>query len=145
VTVTYGVAVRGEEKKIYDLLMLMYEEVGIARLAPIKVVDEIERFMTEGAIFVARDGDDIIASVGIGPSQFWYSEDWHLQDSWTFVKKGYRRSRHALVLLKMVKDFAKTVGMPLAVGVFSPGGVEKKNKLFRRLFTPVGEMFIEDF
>jgi len=130
VTVTYGVAVRGEERKIYDLLMLMYEETGIASLSKAKVANEIDRLMDEGVIFVAREGESIVATMGVGPSQFWYSDDWHIQDSWLFVKKGYRRSRHALVIMKAVKKFAKSAHLPLAVGVFAPKGVERKNKLF---------------
>jgi hypothetical protein len=58
------------------------------------------------------------------------------------VQKGARRSTAGRELLKAAKTFADNAGLMLLVAVANLHQTERKNLLYRRLFTPIGEMFI---
>ena len=142
---TYRIAQEKDLEAVYDVLKEMHEEVGMSTWAVEKSLRQIVNLLEEGVIFLAEISGRIVGTVGLGPSQWWYSEDFFLTDYWTFVRKGYRRSAIANELLKQAKEFAQRVNLPIAVAVLSPTDVPRKNALFKRHFTPVGEIFVEGF
>ena len=142
---TYRTALPHDVKDIYEMLLEMHKEIALANLDDAKAIMFIEGVVSDGICYLAHVGDVLVGSIGLGPQQFWYSSDWFLGDYWTFVREGYRKSRIASDLLVRAKEFSDGIDIPIAVGVFSKGDVPRKNKLFRRHFTPVGEMFVEGF
>ena len=141
--IEFRIAEAEDSEALYDLLLEMHDEVGLFPLAERKVRAKIALVLDEGACFVAEVDGTIVGSIGVVPEQMWYTDDFMLADKWTFVKQNWRRSRVAIGLLRRAKEFAKRAGLPLAVGVFGAKDTARKNALFGRLFTPVGEMFME--
>ena len=142
---TYRIAQEKDLEEVFEVLREMHEEVGLSSLSVEKTVHQIVTLFNEGVIFLAVISGRIVGTMGIGPAQWWYSDDFYLTDYWTFVRKGYRRSMIASDLLQQAKDFAQKIEFPIAVAVLSPTDVPRKNALFRRHFTPVGEIFVEGF
>ena len=143
--ITYRVGREEDIADIYDLLMAMHKEVGLVPVDKMKTLRKIVEVIENGMAFLAFADKRLVGSVGIAPANFWYSTSTHLQDYWTFVRPGFRKSRIAYNLLKRTKGFASKASIPLAIGVFSPDQAKRKNAMFRRLFNPVGEMFVEGF
>ena len=137
-------ATRNDARDIFRLLMEMYEDVGMAGLSGVKVANTINTLLDNGAIFIVRDAkDELVGSIGVNRQSFWYSEDDHFADYWTYVRKNARKSRAIFLLLNAVRDHARCQGLPLFMGVLTPKDAERKNRLFRRYMTPVGELFAE--
>ena len=90
----------------------------------------------------SNDDDEIVASVGAGVGQQWYSNDHHIGDYWMFVGKGYRRSMAAQKLIEMLRVFARGVKLPLYVAIVSKQDTKRKNALYRRRFKAIGESFM---
>lgn len=139
---TYRGATMAVAPNIFELLQEMYAEVGLLTMSEAKVLKQIDSVLKTGACFLAMIDDEVVGSVGIEPSVMWWSEDVVLSERWTFVKKDYRRSTIAKDLLKLIDDFSVKMDMTLVIGVFSPSQTVAKNRLFRRFFQPIGEIFI---
>lgn len=106
-----------------------------------KALQTIDRVFKEGLIIVAEVDGKIVGSIGLIARQWWFSDRWFLGDNWIFVSKDHRKSRIAIQMLKRAKQFADKTGLPLFVDIFSFNQVKRKNRLFRRYFTPIGEGF----
>lgn len=83
------------------------------------------------------------ASVGLVVTQFWYTEEWHLEECWNCVSKRERNSKYASELLKFSKNVQRQMSIPLMMGILSDIRTEAKVRLFRReLGDPVGAVFV---
>lgn len=138
----YRSAAPEDIKGLFNLLVTMHAESAIASLSPERALARIASLIEQGIVIIAERGDVIVGSVGLGFDQWWYSDDWHLRDFWTYVHPEHRHSSIGANLIRLAKCAAQDRRVPLCVGVFSDDGTERKNKLFRRHMTPVGETFI---
>ena len=137
--VEFRLATFEDVPEIYELLLAMHEEVGLATLAPLKVLQTIEAVLANGFVMLATKGEQVIGAVGLDVREWWYSNDSYLGDRWTFVHPDHRSPTTAPRLLAKALEVADKTGLPVVMGVLSPHDVERKNKLFRRHLTPVGE------
>ncbi len=136
-------AVRDDLMQVFHLLQEMAAEFPKPLPADdTKVLQTIDALFKDGLILVAEVDGKIVGSIGLGPTQWWFSEVWLLGDKWIFVSKKHRKSRIAIQMFKRIKEFADKADMPMAVSIFSFNQVKRKNSFFRRYFTPVGESFL---
>lgn len=134
-------AVSADIPGVFRLLQEMHRELPMMSVDDPKALAFIEHLLETGFILVAEADGKIVGSIGIGPQQWWFSDDWFLADYWTFVSKDSRRSQIAPEMLTRIKEFADKAGMPLMMGIFSLEQVKRKNKLYRKHFKPMGEVF----
>ena len=135
-------AVRADVPQIFHLLQEMHRELPMMPVDLTKSLAFIDHVLETGFILVAEvDGRRIVGSIGVGPDQWWFSDRWFLADYWTYVSKGHRRSRIAVQMFTKIKEFADRTSMPLMMGVFSIDQVNRKNKLYRKHFKSMGEIF----
>ncbi len=106
-----------------------------------KALGEISRLIEEGIVLVAEQDSMVIGSISFDVHEWWFSDDVFLCEVWTFVRPESRQSKAAETLLRRARALAEEAETPLVVGIFSPHQAERKNKLFRRFFKPVGEIF----
>lgn len=139
---------------IYDLLTTrLYHENGVFSVCPEKVIETITH-ATEGrggVIGIIEENGEIAASIGMQLGQFWYSEDWHVEELWNFVRKEYRnhignerRSFYAKDLINFGKWFSEQMKMILNIGIISTERTEAKVRLYQRSLTPVGCFFMHN-
>lgn len=128
---------------LHALLLEMHAEMSFFPLAEAKGHAKIVEVLETGVCLLAECEEALVGSIGLLPVQLWYTESYMLADVWTFVKKEHRKSRVAVEMLKMIKGFCARAGLPLAMAVVSPHEAERKNILYRRYLTPVGEMYME--
>ena len=141
-TVTVRPALERELPEVLALLLLFHKEMKAISLNREKLIWRIDRVFREGVILIAIRGGKPVGTMGISPAQWWFSDDWYLGDFWMFVRKGDRRSTAAADILKKAKEFSDRVGLPLFTDVMNMHETKRKNSLYRRHFTTVGERFV---
>lgn len=85
----------------------------------------------------------IEASIGMMITQHWYTDAWHVEELFNFVRPKFRRSRHANALIAFAKDVQIKLEIPLLIGILSCKDTKEKIKLYsRRLGEPAGAYFV---
>src|SRR5690606_7256198 len=82
-SVIVRLATQDDAPKIFDLLKLMHAEVGLAPMAPDKVVRRMVAAIDGGFVLVAERDGDIVGSIGLVVDSWWYSDRQLLRDLWT--------------------------------------------------------------
>lgn len=74
---------------------------------------------------------------------FWYSNELHLEELYSYVRPEFRRSGNAKALIEFAKVCAKQMNLPLLIGVVSNQRTQHKIRLYRRrLGDPAGAYFL---
>ena len=126
---------------LMDLLMLHGPEFPVVEINHIKSLSNIREFIEKSIVIVIEVDGRIVASSALVAEQFWYSDDWMLVDYWTFVHPKFRHPKITTTLLKSIRAMARKTKLPTLIGVRTVNQVRQKNRLFRRYFKPIGEMF----
>lgn len=146
------VATRADEDAIFALMYLAHKENGMGTMNPEKVWLGIRHALSRkgGVIGVIDGADGIEGMIFLNLSQWWYSDDWHLDEMMNFVHPEHRRKNHARMLIEFAKWFAEEIStgldepMPLFVGVLTTHRVEAKVRLYQRKLQQGGAVFFHN-
>lgn len=149
------VATLGDCEDLYKILVEgLYEENGAFSLSEKKVRDFIISAVTNqgGIIGVIEEKGEIAGIVGMVISQFWYSDDWHIEEYFNFTRPEFRkslgsenhRSNYAKDLINFAKWVSEKMGIVLNIGIISTTRTESKCRLYRRSLTPTGMFFMHN-
>lgn len=135
-----------DEENLFALLCMAYKENAPYRINPNKVRLMISSAARDREVIIgvidAPDGSGrIAASVGAMFSQWWYTDDWHIEDCWNFVHPDYRKSTFAKDLLNYSKWLSEQMKMPLHIGILTADRMESKIRFFSRQLLQVGASF----
>lgn len=134
-----------EIDKLYDFLLLLHEENGMFSVDEKKARATLGDLLTPPRGFVGIiDGDNgqPEAAVALYVTTWWYTNEPHITEFFTFVKKEARRSTHARRLIDFAKWVADGLEMPLHIGIISTHRSEAKQKLYRRMLPQVGAYYL---
>lgn len=133
-----------ERDTILKICRQNHEENGQFSLAMPKVEAMVDRaFSNQGAIVGTVGRERIEGIIIMLISQFWYTEDWCLEEVMNFVLPEHRRSTHAKDMIAFAKRCSDEIGIPLVIGVVANERTKAKIELYRRqLGDPVGGYFI---
>lgn len=140
VTIRVAEAERDAEAVLL-LLRQMHGENGLAPLAWDKVVARAREVFDSGIPLVADFAGEVIGSLGLLPSQWWYSNDWFLGESWVYVRPDSRKTRAAVMLVEAAQKAARDAELPLYIGVITTTELDRKAKFFGKYLKPVGVVF----
>ena len=138
-------ATHEEVGAIMSFLMMQRPEFPFLEVNHVKALSNIRLFIEKGFVLIVEVDGQIAGSAALVADQFWYSDDWIITDFWIFIAPKFRRTVAAVELLKSIRELARKIGLPTFVAVRSLKQVHQKNKLFRRYFRPVGELFLCEF
>lgn len=133
-----------DEPELMDLCRALHQENGLFSLDEDKVRAMLRRaFDQQGAIIGAVGAPGRIeGAIYMLISNFWYSNDWHLEELFSFVLPQHRRSSNAKELVSFAKRCSDELGIPLVIGVISNERTAAKVELYKRqLSTPAGAFF----
>jgi hypothetical protein len=135
-----------DEAAVYALLLDLHGENALGSLAPAKVEAMLRRGTRgEGGVIGIIDGPrGIEASIGLVMTQWWYSEEWHLEEMWNFVHPDHRRSTHAKKLVEFAKWTSDRLGVPLLLGILTRHRLLPKMRLLQRQMPQVGALFLHN-
>jgi hypothetical protein len=129
---------------VLDICRQNHAENGQFGLSMRKVEGMVDKaFSNEGCIIGAVGSDRIEGIIMLLIAQFWYTDDWCLEETMNYVLPDYRRSTHAKDMISFAKRCSDEIGIPLVIGVVSNERTKAKIELYRRqLGEPCGGYFM---
>lgn len=131
--------------QLLEMGRALHEENGLMEVSESRIQD---------AALNGIRKDDIIFGV-IGPvgaveamiylvvGKFWYTDDLHIEELFTYVKPEFRASKNAKALVQFARDTADRLGVPLLIGILSNARTKPKIKLYERMLgAPAGAYFL---
>lgn len=109
-----------------------------------KVEGMVDRAFNNGGAVIGVVGREAIEGmILLLISQFWYSDDWCLEELQNYVSPEFRRSTNAKDMIRFAKRCSDEIGIPLVIGVVANERLRPKMELYRReLGDPVGGYFL---
>ena len=138
-------AVPADMPALIDLCIENHGENGQFSLNMPKVEDMLGRAFgkKDAVIGITGQPGRVEGAILLLISQFWYTQDWCLEEVFNYVRPEYRRSTHAKDMIQFGIRAADELAIPLVIGVVSNERTRAKVELYRRqLGDPVGGYFI---
>lgn len=134
-----------DKEAVIEICKEDHFENGQFSLSPPKLEAMVSRILDkgEGVIGLIRKSSEVEAVMLMQISQFWYTQDYCLEEVLNFVRPQYRRSTNAKDMIQFAKRCSDELGIPLVIGVVSNERTKPKIELYRRqLGESVGGYFI---
>jgi hypothetical protein len=134
-----------DEPEIMAMCRDLHRENGIFTMSDDKVRDYLRRaFAKQGAVIgVIGPPGRIEGSIYLMISDFWYSQEWHLAELWSYVMPQYRKSNNAKELINFAKRCSDELKVPAVIGIISNERTKAKVQLYQRqLGTAAGAFFL---
>lgn len=132
--------------EIHKLLMLMGQEVAVAPVDPIVVMEDIYALINtdgKGAFLMAVKGRDLVGVMGLENTRYRYSRETCIREVYLFVHPDHRCSEVLGALLNEARAIADMAEKELYVTIANPnrrrGRTEKVAALLR--YQPVGSIY----
>lgn len=135
-----------EVDDIMKLCRRLHRENGQFPMDDVMVRERIRDALTReklGIIGVIGKHHKIEAVIYLMLSSFWFTQEMHVEELFSYVPPEHRKSSHAKMLIEYAKETADALKMRLFIGVVSTIRTQAKVRLYRRqLGEPVGAYFI---
>ncbi len=135
-----------DEDRLYEFLVkYLYTENALFPMSPTKVRERIKAALlhTSGACGIIEGPDgEIQASIGMVMGTPWYSDDFYLDEIWTYVHPDHRKSDKAKRLIEFAKWVSTNIKVPVVIGIVTRKRLEPKIRLFQRQLPQVGAWFV---
>ena len=138
-------AVPDDAPELMDICRELHAENGLFSMNEQRVSMMLQKaFRNEGALIGALGPTGAIeGAIFMLISQYWYTDDWCLEELFNYVRPQYRRSSNAKELIGFGKRCSDELGIPLVIGVISNERTKAKVGLYQRqLADPVGAYFV---
>lgn len=142
-------ALPGEYESIMMLCRQLHRENGIFSLNEEKVARIIEAALTtderrqRGILGVIGHINELDGMMLLQVSQYYYSDDYFLEEMFSFVPPRARKSHNGKKLLQWAIKMQETLAIPLMIGIVSTHRTEAKVRLYRRsLGVEAGAFFL---
>lgn len=127
-----------EDDDFVAIMMLcrqLAKENALFPMSEEKVRIAVERAIRKDGMIMGVIGryGEIEGMMLLTVGQFWYTDDLHLEELFSFVPPRYRRSNNARKLIEWGKKMSDDLGVPFFVGVTSTIHTEAKVRLYRRM------------
>lgn len=139
-----------DAEDLFQMCRNLWEENGIFPMSKPKVrriieiaVNPASRKETEPVTIITAIGKPIEASLALCITQNWYTDAWHIEELWNFVRPDKRKSAYAKALLEYAKTIQAKMDLPLLIGILSSDRTHAKVRLYsRRYGAPSGAYFV---
>lgn len=130
-----------DAESLFEMCQLLWKENGVFPMSETKVRRMIEiavnpsvRTEVEPIAIIGALGPvgNVEASIAVCITQNWYTDAWHVEELWNFVRPDMRKSNHAKSLVEYSKKVATELQLPLMIGILSSDRTQGKVRLYRR-------------
>jgi hypothetical protein len=138
-------AIPVDAPELMEMCRDLHKENAMFSMNDAKVTAMLEKaFNQQGAIIGALGPTGHIeGAIFMLLSSFWYSDDFCLEELFSYVRPEYRRSTNAKELINFGKRCSDELGIPLVIGVVSNERTKAKVGLYQRqLSDPCGAYFM---
>ena len=138
------IATPADEEEIMRLMLAAFAEQPTFELNEDKIRTKIRQAtQREGGVIGVIDGPKGLEGYLFAQlAQYWYTDEWHLEELSNFVHPDHRHPGHAKALIEFAKWFAEQMSVPLLMGILSTKRLEAKIRLYTRQVRQVGAVFI---
>lgn len=140
---------RADWRDAPEVLAMCYElhrENGMFRMSERKVREYIEVALNrKGAVIgvIGEPGKRLQGSIYLLVSDHWYTDEWHLQELWSYVRPEFRKSNNAKELVNFSKRCSDEFHIPTVISIVSNDRTRAKIGLFQRMLgTAIGAVFV---
>ncbi len=127
-------AVLTDKPQIMEMCEENHRDNGQFSLAAHKVEGMIDRAFNGGGAIIGVVGQHQIEGMMVLLiSQFWYSDDWCLEELENYVRPQFRKSTHAKDMINFGRRCSDELGIPLVIGVVSNERTRAKMELYKRI------------
>lgn len=143
-----------EEEELMEMCREIHAENGLVSMAEEKVRAMLTRaFNKEGGIIgvIGKPGS-LEAIIMIVMTKFWSSNDDHLEELFSYVRRPFRtkfngadtvKMPHAESLVNFAKKCSDEIGIPLVIGIITNKRMAGKVRLYRSILGyPAGAYFV---
>ena len=138
-----------DRPEILAMCREMHAEHGMFSMSDERINNLLDRaFHHQGGVIgvIGPRGGRLEASVYMLISSMWYSDDFHLEELWNFVRPDYRKVNNGGNVRELL-SFAKRCGdelhIPVLIGIMSNVRTKAKVDLYTRLLgEPMGAFFL---
>src|ERR1700677_1927884 len=130
---------------ILETCRLNHAENGQFSLSMSKVETMVNKAFNRGGAIIGLVGghNRIEGAILLNVGQFWYTDDWCVEEIFNYVHPEFRKSTHAKDMIDFGKRCSDELAIPLVIGVVSNERTRAKLELYRRqLGEPAGGYFI---
>lgn len=151
---TVRLAMKAEEEELMEMCREIHAENGLVSMAEDKVRSMLNRaFNKEGGIIgvIGKPGS-LEAIIMIVMTNFWSSNDTHLEELFSYVRRPFRtkyngpdtiKMPHAEALVNFAKKCSDDIGVPLVIGIITNKRMAGKVRLYRSILGyPAGAYFV---
>lgn len=137
-------AVLADRPEILEMCVENHKDNGQFSLSRSKVEGMVDKAFNRGGTIIGVVGHAPIAGMLLlNISQFWYSDDWALEEIQNYVRPQHRKSTYAKDMMNFARRCSDELGIPLVIGVVSNERTRAKMELYKRQFgEPCGGYFI---
>ncbi len=133
-----------DREPILEICQKNHSENGQFSLSMSKVEGMVDKAFNRGGAVIGLVGNNRIeGAILLSVGNFWYTEDFCLEEIFNYVHPAFRKSTHAKDMIEFGKRCADELAIPLVIGVVSNERTKAKMELYRRrLGDPVGGYFV---
>ena len=133
-----------DKPQIMEMCRENWADNGQFSLSVGKVEGMVDKAFNGGGAIIGVVGHGRVEGmILLNIGQFWYTEDWCLEEVQNYVRPAYRKSTHAKDMINFGKRCSDELGIPLVIGVVSNERTRAKLELYRRqLGEPCGGYFL---
>ena len=115
---------------LFEFILPMAEEVAMTEVTVSNAFENCYRTIADGSTFIAKDGDEIVGSLGFAKNAYWYGdgEDYFLIDRWFYVRPDRRFGDVGVKLLRAGRDEGKLLMKNVFVMIANPDRKKKSNE-----------------
>jgi hypothetical protein len=138
-------ATGADEAELMTICRELHEENGLFEMVEDRVRAMLRKaFNKEGGLVgVIGPPGAVEALMFLLISNAWYSDRWHLEELFSYVRPAHRKTTHARRLVEWGKHMADEVHLPAIIGIISSKRTEAKVRLYQRfLGNPTGAFFL---
>jgi hypothetical protein len=137
-------AVLAHKPQIMQMCEENHRDNGQFSFSPTKVERTIDRAFNGGGAIIGVVGQhQIEGMLVLVIDQFWYTDDWCLEEYQNYVRPQFRKSTHAKDMINFGQRCSDELGIPLVMGVVSNERMRAKMELYRRILgEPKGGYFM---
>lgn len=145
ITIPVRKAAPRDREPVLEICRQNHAENGQFSLSMAKVEGMVDKAFNSGGAIIGLVGghNRIEGAILLNIGQFWYTDDWCVEEIFNYVHPEFRKSTHAKDMIDFGKRCSDELAIPLVIGVVSNERTRAKMELYRRrLGDPVGGYFI---
>jgi GNAT superfamily N-acetyltransferase len=139
------IAVDADIDQVIELGKMLHSENALMPLSEQKIAAAAWKAIRQDMAILGVIGDvgHVEAMIHLTIGRFWYTDDFHIEELYAFVRPEYRKTNNAKALVEFAKENSLRIGVPLLIGIISNDRTKAKIRLYeRRLGEPAGAYFL---